>query len=149
MKIIYVDIDETICKTSEDRKYENSEPIQQNIDKINWCGLWCNENPEAIDIIKDNREFCFECEEFFWMCSNKNAISMIEESFEYLKIHDLVRLCSNKNAVHLIAPLDHEYMKEANKIFKEELVRKVFNPVRMNKICEMVGMELCDYVDCI
>jgi histidinol phosphatase-like enzyme len=35
MKIIYVDIDETICKTSEDRKYENSEPIQQNIDKIN------------------------------------------------------------------------------------------------------------------
>jgi hypothetical protein len=35
MKIIYVDIDETICKTSEDRKYENSEPIRQNIDKIN------------------------------------------------------------------------------------------------------------------
>jgi hypothetical protein len=35
MKIIYVDIDETICKTSEDRKYENSEPIDENIQKIN------------------------------------------------------------------------------------------------------------------
>jgi len=35
MKIIYVDIDETICKTSEDRKYENSEPIYENIQKIN------------------------------------------------------------------------------------------------------------------
>jgi hypothetical protein len=35
MKVIYVDIDETICLTSEDRKYENSKPLHQNIDKIN------------------------------------------------------------------------------------------------------------------
>lgn len=35
MKIIYVDIDETICTTSENRKYEFSEPIEQNIKKIN------------------------------------------------------------------------------------------------------------------
>ena len=35
LKVIYVDIDETICKTSEDRKYENSTPIYENINKIN------------------------------------------------------------------------------------------------------------------
>lgn len=35
MKVIYVDIDETICTTSDDRKYENSEPIYKNIEKIN------------------------------------------------------------------------------------------------------------------
>lgn len=35
MKIIYVDIDETICKTSNDRNYANSTPIKENIDKIN------------------------------------------------------------------------------------------------------------------
>jgi hypothetical protein len=35
MKIIYVDIDETICLTSEDRKYENASPISENIEKIN------------------------------------------------------------------------------------------------------------------
>lgn len=35
LKVIYVDIDETICKTSEDRKYENSAPIEENISKIN------------------------------------------------------------------------------------------------------------------
>jgi hypothetical protein len=35
MKVIYVDIDETICTTSEDRKYENSKPIYDNIEKIN------------------------------------------------------------------------------------------------------------------
>jgi len=35
MKIIYVDIDETICRTSEDRNYTNSIPIKENIEKIN------------------------------------------------------------------------------------------------------------------
>jgi len=35
MKIIYVDIDETICTTPQSRKYEDAEPIFQNIDKIN------------------------------------------------------------------------------------------------------------------
>lgn len=34
-KIIYVDIDETICKTSLDRNYVNSTPIPENIEKIN------------------------------------------------------------------------------------------------------------------
>lgn len=34
-KIIYVDIDETICKTSLDRNYVNSTPISENIEKIN------------------------------------------------------------------------------------------------------------------
>lgn len=35
MKIIYVDIDETICKTPDDRNYMNAIPIHENIKKIN------------------------------------------------------------------------------------------------------------------
>jgi histidinol phosphatase-like enzyme len=35
LKVYYVDIDETICKTPVDRNYENAEPIQENIEKIN------------------------------------------------------------------------------------------------------------------
>lgn len=35
MKIIYVDIDETICETSDDRDYMSATPIQENIKKIN------------------------------------------------------------------------------------------------------------------
>jgi hypothetical protein len=35
MKVIYVDIDETICKTPQSRKYEDAEPIFSNIEKIN------------------------------------------------------------------------------------------------------------------
>ena len=35
MKIIYVDIDETICTTPQSRKYEDAEPISSNIEKIN------------------------------------------------------------------------------------------------------------------
>jgi len=33
--IIYVDIDETICISPEDRDYSKAEPIQKNINKIN------------------------------------------------------------------------------------------------------------------
>lgn len=33
--IIYVDIDETICTTPEDRDYSKSVPIEKNIKKIN------------------------------------------------------------------------------------------------------------------
>ena len=35
MKIIYVDIDETICYYKKDRKYEDALPIKKNIEKIN------------------------------------------------------------------------------------------------------------------
>jgi histidinol phosphatase-like enzyme len=35
MKIIYVDIDETICQTPESRSYEDAKPIKENINKIN------------------------------------------------------------------------------------------------------------------
>ena len=36
MKVIYVDIDETICNTPDNpRVYEEATPIEENIDKIN------------------------------------------------------------------------------------------------------------------
>ena len=35
MRIIYVDIDETICLSPESRKYEDAQPIIENINKIN------------------------------------------------------------------------------------------------------------------
>ena len=35
MKIIYVDIDETICETPTPRNYSNSIPLKENIEKIN------------------------------------------------------------------------------------------------------------------
>jgi CMP-N,N'-diacetyllegionaminic acid synthase len=34
-KIIYIDVDETICNTPEDRDYTKSSPIDQNIKKAN------------------------------------------------------------------------------------------------------------------
>lgn len=35
MKTIYVDIDETICSTPENREYSKSVPIKERIEKIN------------------------------------------------------------------------------------------------------------------
>ena len=34
-RVIYVDIDETICEIPEPRNYHNAKPIKENIDKIN------------------------------------------------------------------------------------------------------------------
>ena len=33
--VIYIDIDETICKTPEDRDYTKSVPVRENIEKAN------------------------------------------------------------------------------------------------------------------
>ena len=35
MKVIYVDIDETICMTPKTREYKDATPIKENIKKIN------------------------------------------------------------------------------------------------------------------
>jgi histidinol phosphatase-like enzyme len=35
MKVLYVDIDETICTTPKNRDYHEATPIKTNIDKIN------------------------------------------------------------------------------------------------------------------
>jgi hypothetical protein len=35
MKVIYIDIDETICNTPENRDYFEATPIKDNIEKIN------------------------------------------------------------------------------------------------------------------
>jgi hypothetical protein len=35
MKVIYVDIDETICNTPQPRDYSKAVPIKENIEKIN------------------------------------------------------------------------------------------------------------------
>jgi len=35
MKVIYIDIDETICNTPENRNYFEATPIKDNIEKIN------------------------------------------------------------------------------------------------------------------
>ena len=35
MKVIYIDIDETICNTPESRDYFQATPIKENIEKIN------------------------------------------------------------------------------------------------------------------
>lgn len=35
MKVIYVDIDETICESPKSREYKNAVPIYKNIKKIN------------------------------------------------------------------------------------------------------------------
>ena len=38
-------------------------------------------------------------------------------------------------------------MKQNNKDFCEELVKKVFNPKRLLNLCKIFDMDLLDYID--
>ena len=78
------------------------------------------------------------------LCENPKAIHILERNMDKL-CHN--SLCKNPNAVHLFAPLDHKYMFETNKKFKKELTEKVFNPLRLERLCNILGIELSDYIE--
>ena len=60
---------------------------------------------------------------------------------------DWVILSYNPNAIHLLSKLDTEKMKQNNKIFAEELVAYVFNPLRLNRLCDKYKIELDELVE--
>jgi hypothetical protein len=43
--------------------------------------------------------------------------------------------------------LDYKLMFESNKDFKEELVSKVLNPIRLENLCNKYNIDLDDYVE--
>jgi hypothetical protein len=58
-------------------------------------------------------------------------------------------LAQNPNATHLIYKLDYDKMFKNNREFKCELTKKVFEPSRIQRICEIYNVELVDYVELI
>jgi hypothetical protein len=56
-------------------------------------------------------------------------------------------LSKNRNAIHLLFKYDYETMKQNNKDFCEELVKKVFNPNRLLSLCKSYNMDWLDYTD--
>ena len=59
---------------------------------------------------------------------------------------DCISLCRNPNIMQLV-PLDYQEMRERNKLFAEELTRKVCNPIRLMNICETYNYEFEDLID--
>jgi hypothetical protein len=51
-------------------------------------------------------------------------------------------LCNNKNVIDLLCKLNYEKMKINNLLFKQELIEKVMNPKRLEKLYENYNIEL-------
>jgi hypothetical protein len=54
-------------------------------------------------------------------------------------------LSGNPNAIHLVAPLDHQQIKENNREFFEELVSFVCHPNWLNKCASRLNLDFIEY----
>jgi hypothetical protein len=82
-----------------------------------------------------------------YLSGNPNAIHILEKNLDKLDKVDWWFLSSNPNALHLLFPLDHKKMLENMKDFCEELVRAVFNPIRVQKMAELYELDMAEYLE--
>ena len=134
--------------------------LEKNIDKVNWVNL--SKNPNAIHILEKNIDKVCPYE----LSQNPNAIHILEKNINKVnwgilpenpnaipileKNRHLINYSSlslNPNGVHLLVELDYKLMFESNKDFKEELVSKVLNPIRLENLCNKYNIDLDDYVE--
>jgi hypothetical protein len=106
--------------------------------KVNWANLSGNQN--AIHLLEQHLDKV----DWFWLSGNPNAIHILEKNLDKV---DWFELSRNPNAIHLLSKLDTNKMRENNKVFAEELVAHVLNPLRLNRICETYGVELDELVE--
>jgi hypothetical protein len=78
------------------------------------------------------------------LSENPNAIHILEQHLDKV---DWERLSANPNALHLLFSLDHKKMLENMKVFCEELVQNVFNPVRVQRMAELYDMNMVEYLE--
>ena len=109
--------------------------VNSNVD---WGCL--SRNPNAIHLLEKNLDKV----NWSMLSQNPNAIHILEQHLDKVNWGTLSR---NPNAIHLLSKLDTNKMRENNKVFAEELVTHVFNPLRLNRICETYEVELDELVE--
>ena len=107
-------------------------------DKVNWCFL--SGNPNAIHILEKNLHRV----DWWYLSENPNAIHILEKNLDKVNWKEL---SSNPNALHLLFSLDHKKMLENMKDFCEELVKAVFNPIRVQRMAELYELDMSEYLD--
>lgn len=126
------------------------EILKKRFHDIDWNILCCNENPNVIEFLKENKD------KIVWevLSQNPSAIELLEEKAlencnSVYTNFDLKRLATNK-AIYI---LDCEKMKEnINKPLKnglsfvEELVQKILHPMRVELYMTKYNYDLLD--DC-
>ena len=112
--------------------------MEQNLHKVHWRYL--SYNPNAIHILEKHLDKV----NWYMLSKNPNAIHILEQNLDKV---DWYWLSYNPNAIHLFSKLDTNKMRENNKAFAEELVSKVFHPMRLGRICETYNLELEELVE--
>ena len=115
-------------------------PIYNIIDdgKVDW--VYLSLNPNAIPILEKNLD------KVSWslLSKNPNAIPMLEKNLDKVCWGSL---SENPNAIHLLFSLDHKKMLENMKEFCEELVKAVFNPIRVQRMAELYELDMAEYLE--
>ena len=111
---------------------------RKNQDKIDWYSLLVNTN--AIDLLENNIDK-WSKDECHILSGNPNAIPLLEKHQD--KIY---WSWFSKNPS--IFELDYDALKERCYIYKEELVKKVFHPSKLEKLLDM-GISIDELDDCI
>ena len=104
--------------------------LEKNQDKINWNFL--SENPNAISILEKNQD------KINWvtLSSNPNAISLLKKNPDKI---NWCMLSSNEGKNEINYP----FLKERMDILREDLMKAVYHPKRLEKYLEF-GYDIFD-----
>jgi len=116
--------------------------LKKNPNNIKWKYISSNENPEAINLIRERLLLNKDFSEFDWIViaglPNYNAIELIKEN-----INDIINYCKEKNCLlyfidnfyknPFIFTVNYEFLKSRISIILEELMMKMFHPNNINK----------------
>lgn len=127
--------------------------LECNFDKINWINLSSNTN--AIHLLEKHSEILDQKHYIggmhWWtlwdmLASNKNAVNLLKNNLHKLSENGWLKLGNNPNVMEIIGKLNIDKMKENCREFSCELAEKVFNPLRLMRLCETYGIEMEDYL---
>ena len=108
--------------------------LEENPDNIEWYSL--SENPSAIKLLEKYPDKI----NWFLLSSNPNAIPLLEKNQDKL---DWVELYKNPS----IFKIDKKYMMKKCQLFAKELVSKVFDPIRLQKLAKKNNKSIIEILD--
>ena len=99
-------------------------------------------NPNAIPILEKNLDKI----DWYSLSKNPNAIYILEKNPDKI---DWGSLSKNPNALHLLFDYDYEQMKENTKTLFCDLTEYVFHPFRLQRISELYGLSMEEYLEIV
>ena len=105
--------------------------LENNMDKIFWKEL--SKNPNAISILEKNLDKM----DWFFLSGNANAIRILEKNTDKI---DWSNLCCNKG----VNELNYQWLKDRMDIIREDLMKSVYHPRRLEYYLEHYEYDIFD-----